>query len=84
MKAHMEKVRTHLGELGGLASKTEAAERKILASAEKRLATVQAEIDRARPGIEGAGDDAHERYLDLITERGQLHVVIAKSRQALA
>ena len=62
----------------------EAAERRILDSAEKRLATVQAMIDRQRPGVEGAPDGAQDRYMDLIAERGQLNQVVAKARQALS
>lgn len=84
MKAHIKKVHDQLGDLAGLSAKTEAAERKILAAAEKRLATVQAAIERAAAGIEAAPDDAQQRYLDLVTERGQLHTVIAKAKQALA
>lgn len=83
MKAHIAKVHAQLGDLAGLSAKTEAAERNILAAAEKRLATVQTAIDRAAAGIEAAPDDAQQRYLDLIAERGQLHTVIAKAKQAL-
>lgn len=84
MKAHIKKVHDQLGDLAGLSAKTEAAERKILDAAEKRLATVQAAIERAAAGVEAATDDTQQRYLDLITERGQLHTVIAKAKQALA
>lgn len=79
----MNEHRKQLGTLAGLAAKTEAAERKILASAEKRLAVVQAQIDRARPGVEAAPDAAQDRYLELVRERGQLHQVIARARQTL-
>lgn len=84
MKAHIEKARTQLGELGALAHKTDAAERKILAAAEERLATVQEQIEQARPGVEAAGDADQDRYLELVTERGKLHMVIAKAKRALA
>lgn len=83
MKAHIKKVHDQLGDLAGMSAKTEAAERKILDAAEKRLATVQAAIERAAAGVEAATDDAQQRYLDLIAERGQLHTVIAKAKQAL-
>lgn len=83
MKRHMEKARTDLGELHGMAAKTEAAERKILAAAEKRHAEVTAAIERARPGIDGATDAAQDRYTDLVSERGQLDIVIAKARKVL-
>lgn len=83
MKKHMEKVRTSLGDLAGLAGKTEAAERNILKAAEKRLAAVQTEIERARPGIEAAADKSQDRYLHLVEERGQLELVISKARKEL-
>lgn len=84
MKAHIEKTRASLGELGALADKTEKAERAILKQAEKRLADVSTLIERARPGVEAADDAGQQRYLDLVAERGQLHTVIAKARQTLA
>ena len=83
MKAHIDKTRTQLGELGGLQAKTEQAERRILESAEQRLADVQAQIDRLSTGIEAAPDTEQQRYTDLVAERGQLHQVIANSKQAL-
>lgn len=79
----MKKIHTHLGELAGLSAKTEAAERRILSSAEARLEEVQAQIDRARAGVEAAPDAAQDRYLELVRERGELHQVIAKAQQAL-
>ena len=80
MKAHIDRTRHHLGELAGLAGKTETAERKILAAAEKRLAAVQNEL----VGIHGAefGKDS-DRYTALIAERGQLQIVVAKARRVL-
>lgn len=84
MKAHIDKAHVQLGELGGLAAKTEAAERNILAAAEQRLQQVDAELDKLRPGVEAADDAGQQRYLDLVAERGQLHTVVAKARQALA
>lgn len=75
--------RKRLGELAHLATKTEAAERSILSSAESRLAVVQSQIDRARVGVESAPDAAQDRYLELVRERGQLHQVIARARDAL-
>lgn len=83
MKAHMEKARNQLGDLGALASKTELAEKKILAQAQKRLTEVETAIERARPGVEAAPDTAQDRYLDLLKERGQLSIVIAKAQHAL-
>lgn len=83
MKAHIDKTRAHLGELASLTSKTEAAERRILERAQSRLAEVNAAIERASHGVEGAPDEAQQRYLDLVAERGQLNIVIAKSQSAL-
>lgn len=84
MKRHMDKARAHLGELHGLADKTERTERNILAAAEKRHAEVCQAIERARPGVEAAPESAQQRYTDLVAERGQLDVVIARARKALA
>jgi len=44
---------------------------------------VVAEIQRARPGIKAADDAARARYIELVAERGQLDMVIAKSRSLL-
>lgn len=83
MKAHIDKTRSQLGELSGLQAKTEQAERRILESAQTRLGEVQALIDRAAPGVEGAPESEQQRYTELIAERGQLHQVIANAKQAL-
>ena len=83
MKRHMEKARTGLGRLTALAAKTELSERKILDTAQKRRTAVTAEIRKLRPGIEGASDDDQDRYTDLVSERGQLDVVIAKAQKTL-
>lgn len=83
MKKHIANTRAHLGELHGLAAKTEAAERRILQSAEERLDAVNASLERLRPGVEAAPDASQDRYLSLVEERGQLHTVIAKARQVL-
>lgn len=83
MSKHIERAQAQLGELGNLANKTEAEERRILAAALKRLDSVNAEIERARPGAESAPDKAQDRYLELIQERGQLNIVIAKARDIL-
>ena len=84
MKRHIDRTRDQLGELAGLAEKTQRTEQRILDQAEKRLADVQAAIERARPGIEAAPDAAQQRYQNLIEERGQLHMVIAQAKQVLA
>lgn len=83
MKRHMGKARAGLGRLMALSTKTEAAERRILESAQKRHDFVVAELRKLRPGIAGASDSTQDRYTDLVAERGQLDVVIAKARKAL-
>lgn len=83
MKRHIENTRAHLGELNGLAEKTETAERGILQRAEARLEQVNAMIERQRPGVEAAPDASQDRYLALVEERGRLEIVVAKARQAL-
>ena len=83
MKAHIEKARQSLGELGALSAKTEAAERRILELAEKRREEVHAAIERTRPGVECAPDSSQDRYLALIEERGKLDTVISRAREAL-
>lgn len=83
MKGHIINTRRHLGELHGLASKTEASERRILEQAQRRLDAVNGMIERQRPGVEGGPEAAQDRYLDLVQERAQLQTVIAKSKSAL-
>lgn len=84
MKRHISNTRTHLSNLAGLAERTERTERRILEQAEKRLDEVQAAIEHARPGIEAAPDAAQRRYQDLVSERGQLNMVIAQAKKVLA
>lgn len=83
MKRHISDTRAHLGELDGLAKKTEASERGILSRAQARLEQVVAMIERQRPGVEAAPDSAQDRYVSLVEERGRLEIVISKARQAL-
>lgn len=83
MKKHIQNTRASLGELHELAAKTESDERRILARAEARMEEVNAMIGRQRPGIESAPDAAQDRYAALVSERGQLQMVIAKARVAL-
>lgn len=82
MKAHIDNTRVKLGELNALSEKTKLAEKKILKSATDRLSVVQQEIDKMT-GIEGMADSEQSRYLDLIKERGQLHIVTAKANDVL-
>ncbi len=83
MMEHIEKTRSHLGELHGLAAKTEAAERRILAAAESRLSDVDRMLDRLRPGLESSPENSQSRYLSLVEERGRLQLVISKARSVL-
>ena len=84
MKRHIDKYRGDLSDLHGMAAKTEAAERNILAAAEKRHAAVVAEIDHLQPGVEGGSPEVHDKYLELVSERGQLEIVLSKARAILA
>lgn len=81
--AHIDAARSRLVDLTGLAARTHAAEQRILERAEARHAEVVQELDRLRPRAvadRGAGDE----YQRLLVERGQLEVIIAKSREASA
>lgn len=84
MKKHLTNTRDHLGELSTLAAQTHASERNILRSAERRLDVVNAAIERSRPGAETAPRAAQERYLDLVQERGQLRLIIARAQGYIA
>jgi hypothetical protein len=83
LKKHIDNTREKLGDLGAIAHKTEAAERKILESALTRREAVEAQIKRARAGIAAAPKSTEDRYLDLVSERGQLDVVISRAKKAL-
>lgn len=79
---HLAAARSRLLHLAGLAAKTEATERQILAAAEARLAAVRADLDKLRPRAltdAAAGD----RYRELTLEAGQIETVIAQAREAL-
>lgn len=84
MKKHIINTRDKLGDLAGLADRTQRTEQRILEQAEKRLAEIQAKIDRSEKGVEGASEDGQSAYLELISERGQLQQVIARARTNLA
>lgn len=83
VKAHAAKTRRQLGDLGALAARTEAAERRILSSAESRLDAVQAALDKMESDMALASDEIEDRYLELVEERGRLNKVIGKARQSL-
>lgn len=83
MKAHIQKISGHLGELGALAAKTDAAEKKILKRAVARLSEVNDAIEKKSGSAEFAKSEAQDEYLDLVAERGKLTTIIAKSRAIL-
>ena len=80
---HIDAARRRLAHLGGLAGKTDAAERRILAAAQERLAIVQADLAKLK--VRAIADNAAgEQYTSLIQEAGQLRLVIAGAERALA
>jgi hypothetical protein len=81
MQINIDTTTRHLGELAAMSRQTDAAERRILEVATKRLAEVQADIDKTRPAAITTHGDA---YMALIQERGQLNQVIAQARRVLA
>jgi division protein CdvB (Snf7/Vps24/ESCRT-III family) len=84
MTNHLPTTHEKLTDLAALADQTERTERRILEQAEKRLQEVQEAIDQATPGVEGQDGEAQQQYLDLLAERGHLHMVIAKARKVLS
>ena len=80
---HRAAARTRLAHLSGLLSRADAADKKILAAALAHREKVSSAIDEARP--KALVDDAEgDRYRDLIAERGQLDIVIARALAASA
>lgn len=82
MKQNIENVRRQIGELSGLAEKTDAAERKILEAAEKRLETVESRLGELRTRAL-VDTEAGKEYQGLALERGRLNMVIAQARKNL-
>ncbi len=79
----IDAVRGHLGELAALSAKTEAAERRILGVALKRLDAIDEEVPPARRAALAGGSAERERYVQMILERGQIQQVIARARAVL-
>lgn len=77
-------LRRQLADLSGLQAKTDAAERQILSSATRRLGMVNAMLRVVERGARQGDPDAEVQYQALVLERGELNIVIAKARQALA
>lgn len=69
-------IRSRLAGLANLRAKAEKADTAIAAAARKRLAVVEAEIEKAKP-MTGLEDGAAERYQSLVLERGRLNRVLA-------
>lgn len=84
MKQHITNTRDNLGELAQLSARTDAAERNILRAAQSRLDEVQAMIQRATPGVESAPARSQDRYLELVKERAQLRLIIARAQGVIA
>lgn len=77
-----DQIHSALGDLSALASKTDAAERRILEQAEKQLGEIATRIDEIRPRV--LLDDAlSDEYQRLILERGKLNLVVAQARRVL-
>ena len=81
---HLTNTRKSLMDLALMSAKTDEAERRILRSAQSRLADVEKQLQRARQGVEAAPDDEQDRYTDLVHEAGQLRLVIARAEGVIA
>ena len=77
---HIAAAQRRLVHLGGLAERTAAAERAILAQAEKRRGEVVAQLDQLR-GRALADQRAGDEYSRLMEERGQLDIIIGQARE---
>lgn len=79
---HIAAARARLSHLGGIAARTEEAERRILDAAEERMGIVSQELAQLGPRV-NLDAAAANRYQALTLERGRLGVVAAQSRQVL-
>ena len=84
MTEHIKNTRRQLGELAAMSAQTEAMERQILERAEKHLAKIEGEIDKARADAMAGDDAAKDRYTEMVMERGRLQRVIEQARAVLA
>jgi hypothetical protein len=80
---HIDAAKRRLAHLGGLAAKTEAAEQRILEAAQERVEAVEADMQKLK-GRALVDEAAADQYRALTFEHGQLGLVIAHARQALA
>ncbi len=79
---HLDAARARLAHLGGLAARTEQAEKKILEAAQSRLEAVDADLAKLRPRVL-LDPETGKQYQSLTMERGQLQTVIGQSQQHL-
>lgn len=68
-------IRSRLAGLANLRAKSVKTDGAILAAAEKRLAVVEAEIEKTRP-MASLEDGAADRYQSLVQERGRLNRIL--------
>lgn len=80
----IDDTRRHLGELAAMSAQTQAAERRILELAEKRMQAVDQDIKAIRPKALSGDNQAIMKYQDAIMERGKLSLVIAQARAMLS
>lgn len=83
MKAIMERTRKGLATAAGLSAKVIQTEKNILRAAESRLENVENEIKKLTASIDIDQSMESEYFLSLIDERGQLNLVISRSRNFL-
>ena len=77
-----DEILSRLGDLSALASKTEAAERRILDQAEKRLGVIAGRLEEIKPRVL-LDESLSDEYQRLILERGKLGLVVAQARRVL-
>lgn len=83
MKAIMERTRNGLATAAGLSAKVIQTEKNILRAAESRLENVESEIKKLTASIDIDQSMESEYFLSLIDERGQLNLIISRSRNFL-
>lgn len=79
-----DSVAPHLADVEAQSAETRQHEERILAGAEARLERVSGDLEAARPKALAGDAEAEAVYQALVVERGQLHLIIARSRQILA
>lgn len=77
-----DKIHAALGDLAALSAKTEAAERRIMTQAERRLGVIAGQLDEIRPRAL-LDETLADEYQRLILERGKLNLVVAQARRVL-